>query len=743
MSQSGGGNSRAGFADRRGARSRVLVAGALALVAISPMQVAADEPPVGTAWELEVRNVIEATDIGLDTVTALEFETSTGSLLVAGEAAIGTAWVGRRTELDGRSSTSVPAATVAATDDVTASGGTTFALDGVELVQRDEAGTELQRLDLPDLGIDDPQALAIAPTADATDEASATSLYLADTDAGIVELGPQSTVVIQGGNDQATLVNTINAGAWSPPSSDPSGIAYSSALGRLIVVDGEVEESVGGFSHYAGANVWEVTTGGSVVRTWTVRKQGGEPNISNEPVGAAVNPTNGHLFISDDGERTAWEIDRGNDGAFGTIDDSVVATIGLGAQDPEGLAFGGDSLYVADGIGREVWRIRPGADGDFGTSDDIETHFDVSGWIADPEGIEFDPATGRLMVLSSAEPGNASSGLLEATTDGGFIRIIDLGALTAGGAETKYAGIAKGPGGTFFVVDRGADFNPDLTPADGRIYEISFPAGPPPAPPNTSITGGPAQGSTSTSSSASFSFAGTNPPVTFQCRLNGGAFVACTSPQTYTGLANGTHTFTVRAVNAGGTDATPPSRSWTVNASGPPPSGNTPFTDIVGHPFELDIDWLYDEGITAGCTATTFCPDSTVLRDQMASFLDRALPLPATSIDFFDDDDGNIHEAAINRLAASGITGGCDVREYCPKASVRRDQMASFLTRAFDLGPTTTDFFTDDGGNLHEVQINRLAASGITGGCAPGRYCPTQLVSRGQMAAFLHRAILH
>ncbi|MGH2386473.1 MAG: S-layer homology domain-containing protein, partial [Candidatus Limnocylindria bacterium] len=135
------------------------------------------------------------------------------------------------------------------------------------------------------------------------------------------------------------------------------------------------------------------------------------------------------------------------------------------------------------------------------------------------------------------------------------------------------------------------------------------------------------------------------------------------------------------------------------------------------------------------------CPDSSVLRDQMASFLDRALSPPSTSTDFFDDDDGNIHEGAINRLAAAGITGGCGTREYCPKDPVKRDQMASFLVRAFDLPFSAVDRFFDDEGNLHENQINTLAASGITGGCAPSQYCPNNLVTRGQMAAFLHRAI--
>ena len=125
-----------------------------------------------------------------------------------------------------------------------------------------------------------------------------------------------------------------------------------------------------------------------------------------------------------------------------------------------------------------------------------------------------------------------------------------------------------------------------------------------------------------------------------------------------------------------------------------------PFTDVAG--FEREISWLYREGITGGCTATRFCPSNAVTRGQMAAFLNRALNLPSTGIDFFDDDDGTLFEADINRLAAAGITGGCATRRYCPNATVTREQMASFLVRAFGLPLTSTDSFTDDNTSIHE-----------------------------------------
>jgi hypothetical protein len=163
--------------------------------------------------------------------------------------------------------------------------------------------------------------------------------------------------------------------------------------------------------------------------------------------------------------------------------------------------------------------------------------------------------------------------------------------------------------------------------------------------------------------------------------------------------------------------------------------------DWSGSRFAADIAWMYDTGITSGCAPDLFCTNNQVRRDQMASFLRRALGLPAASRDYFTDDNSNAHEANINRLAASGITSGCAPSRYCPRGLVTRAQMATFLARAFSLPATSVDFFTDDEGSVHEWAINRVAAAGITHGCGGTRFCPGGIVTRGQMAAFLHRAL--
>jgi hypothetical protein len=172
--------------------------------------------------------------------------------------------------------------------------------------------------------------------------------------------------------------------------------------------------------------------------------------------------------------------------------------------------------------------------------------------------------------------------------------------------------------------------------------------------------------------------------------------------------------------------------------SAPAPTGD--FTDISTSPFVDDIEWLVDAGITNGCGGGRFCPSSVVTRDQMASFLSRAEGLAAASSDYFVDDAGSTHEADINRIAQAAITNGCASHLYCPGSQVRRDHMASFLVRAMNLPAAGRDYFWDDAGSQHEDAINRLAAAGITNGCGGGRYCPLESVSREQMSAFLHRA---
>lgn len=132
---------------------------------------------------------------------------------------------------------------------------------------------------------------------------------------------------------------------------------------------------------------------------------------------------------------------------------------------------------------------------------------------------------------------------------------------------------------------------------------------------------------------------------------------------------------------------------------------------------------------------------AAVTRAELAEAFARAFRLPVTTIDFFTDDNDLPQEPAINRVAAAGIASGCDERRFCPDGIVSRGRMASLLDRALELPPTERDFFTDDDGTRHEAAINRLAAAGLTVGCAEDRYCPDDAVTLGQLIRFLERAL--
>jgi hypothetical protein len=163
------------------------------------------------------------------------------------------------------------------------------------------------------------------------------------------------------------------------------------------------------------------------------------------------------------------------------------------------------------------------------------------------------------------------------------------------------------------------------------------------------------------------------------------------------------------------------------------------------------IQTLALSGITTGCTADTYCPEDPVSRAQMAVFLGRGnhgsdyVPPAATGV-IFDDVPADYWAASwIEQLMADGVTGGCDARNYCPESTVTRDQMAVFLLRSRHgssyVPPQATGTLFDDVPVDYWAApwIEQLANEGITSGCDANNYCPGTDVQRDQMAVFLVR----
>jgi hypothetical protein len=154
-------------------------------------------------------------------------------------------------------------------------------------------------------------------------------------------------------------------------------------------------------------------------------------------------------------------------------------------------------------------------------------------------------------------------------------------------------------------------------------------------------------------------------------------------------------------------------------------------------------------GTGSGCEDGLFCPRDPVKRWVMAVWLIRVLggEVDATGTSRFADVDADLWWSPYAEdLADREITTGClkGPLRYCPEKTVNRGQMATFLVRAFGLEPASAAGFADvNEGSTHSDNIDALYAAGITTGCSkdPLGFCPGKAVTRAQMATFLHRAL--
>jgi parallel beta-helix repeat protein len=190
---------------------------------------------------------------------------------------------------------------------------------------------------------------------------------------------------------------------------------------------------------------------------------------------------------------------------------------------------------------------------------------------ADRGALEFDPPdltppdtniTAGPADASSTNVNSASFQFASSETPSTFECKLDTGAWEICTSPRNYTGLSDGSH-TFSVRAIDAANNTDLTPAS-RTWTVDTVA------PDTTITAGPADGSTTNINSPSFDLNSSEPGSTLECKLDAGAWQPCTSPKNYTGLTNGEHTFSVRATDAvGNLDPSPASRTWTIDAVAP------------------------------------------------------------------------------------------------------------------------------------------------------------------------------
>jgi hypothetical protein len=173
------------------------------------------------------------------------------------------------------------------------------------------------------------------------------------------------------------------------------------------------------------------------------------------------------------------------------------------------------------------------------------------------------------------------------------------------------------------------------------------------------------------------------------------------------------------------------------------------FTDVLAsNGFYKFVETILHKGVTGGCGGTLYCPGDATTREQMAAFVLVSKegagynPPACTTPPFTDVPISSPFCKFIKELAARGVVGGCAPSTYCPTDPVTRAQMAIFTLRTLDpaLNPPAcgTPVFADvPASNAFCRWIEELARRGIVTGCGGGNYCPNDSTTRDQMGVFL------
>lgn len=170
--------------------------------------------------------------------------------------------------------------------------------------------------------------------------------------------------------------------------------------------------------------------------------------------------------------------------------------------------------------------------------------------------------------------------------------------------------------------------------------------------------------------------------------------------------------------------------------------GATIFRDTTGNTHATAIEALVAREITTGYPDGTYRPQLQVTRAQVATFLMRALGLePVPGVRFTDVAAGNVHGPAINALVDAGVLNGYPDDTFRPDESLRREHMAVVIARALELSPNevTAQRFSDV--VAYRGDIGALAEAAITTGYPDGTFRPKATVNRDQMATFLMNAV--
>lgn len=217
----------------------------------------------------------------------------------------------------------------------------------------------------------------------------------------------------------------------------------------------------------------------------------------------------------------------------------------------------------------------------------------------------------------------------------------------------------------------------------------------------------------------------------------------------------GSYSFTGSVVYQGVT--TTKSTTYVVNASA------QTFTDVsFNHPHRNDIEILYANGLTAGCSTSPlkFCPDQIMDRAQSSVFMLRgnfgtSYNPPGVALHLFNDNwiPGAWAEKWAEGMYMTGLTSGCSTSplKFCPWDQTPREQAVIFGLKLkygnnYTPPPATGTIFADmtDPNYYATKWAEQAYKDGLIPACgtsnAKPRFCPKELVTRGLGAYIIVRA---
>ena len=171
------------------------------------------------------------------------------------------------------------------------------------------------------------------------------------------------------------------------------------------------------------------------------------------------------------------------------------------------------------------------------------------------------------------------------------------------------------------------------------------------------------------------------------------------------------------------------------------------FVDVVaGSYYQSAVGWMVDNEVTVGCEADRFCPHQTATRAHFVTFLWRAAGRPGASVSgvgrFSDVGESSYFEPAVAWAVEVGVTVGCgDGSRFCPHRRVTRGEVAAFLHRfaRAEHAASAASFDDVDRDDYFFEAVEWMVANAITNGCDQRRFCPSRPATRAHVAAFLHR----